>query len=147
MKATPWQRLRMEFFVSRVAALFAASIMLAQCSAVLPADSAQPPPPLGYGRLIADALKKFKDFSRYSNFQISGLRWVQAATGWNWLICVRYDERGLVRFYSFFIDGNTIANARYDVRTDRCAVQQYEPFDVTTGIVGSATQPLQQPIY
>jgi hypothetical protein len=147
MRATPWQRLRIEFSVSLLVTLFTASTMLAQCSAVPPADPAQPPPPLGYGKLIADALGKFKNFSSYSNFQISGPRWVHAATGWNWLVCVRYNDRGLERFYSVFIDGNTIANARYDVRTDRCAAQQYVPFDVMTGTVGSATQPLQQPIY
>jgi len=147
MKATPWQRLRIEFSASCVAALFAASIILAQCSSVPPPDPVQPPPPLGYGALVADALKKFKDYSTYSNFQISGLRWVHAATGWNWLVCIRYNDRGLVHFYSFFIDGNAIANARYDVRTDRCAVQQYVPFDIATGTAGSTTQPLQQPIY
>jgi hypothetical protein len=146
MKATP-RRHPIKFSLSRGAALFAVLIVLAQCSAVPPADPAQPPPPLGYGKLVGDALKKFKDFSSYSNFQISDLRWVHAETGWNWLICVRYDERGLERFYSFFIDGNTIANARYDARTDRCAAQRYVPFDVTTGTVGSATPSLQQPIY
>lgn len=147
MKATPWQRLWIRFSVSWAAALFTASIMLAQCSSVPAENPAEPSPPIGYGKLIGDTLKKFKDFSSYSNFQISGLRWVHAATGWNWLICVRYRDRGLERFYSFFIDGNAIVTARYDVRTDRCAAQQYVPFDVTTGSVGSATPPVQQPIY
>lgn len=121
--------------------------MLAACSSV-PADNpSEPPPPANYGRVVAGALKKFKDFQSYSNFQISGLRWVHAATGWSWLICVRYDEGGLARFYSFFLDGDTVANARYDVRTDRCPAQQYAPFDVTTGTIGAPTHAVQQPIY
>jgi len=131
----------------QAAALLGASIVLGHCSAVPPENSAQPAAPAGYGALISDVLKKFKDFSGYSNFAISELRWVHAATGWSWLTCVRYDDHGRQRFYSFFIDDNTVVNARYDVRTDQCGAQQYVPFDVTTGAVGSSTPLPQQPIY
>lgn len=128
--------------------MFALAIMLAQCSSVPAENPTEHTAPANYGKVIADALKKFKDFSSYSNFQISNLRWVEATTGWNWLICVRYDDRRITQFYSFFLEGDKVANARYDVRTDRCPAQQYVPFDVRTGTVGVPTPPAPlQPIY
>ena len=127
--------------------LLAALIVLADCSAVTLVDSAQPAAPPSYGKLVSDALKRFKDYATYSNFEISGARWVHATTGWNWLICVRYSEGGRERYYSFFIDNNAVVNQRYDTVTDQCAVQQYLPFDATTGTVGSPTPARQQPIY
>lgn len=147
MRATPWRTARTKSCMLRVAALSAAAIMLAACASVPTENPSEPVPPANYGRVVADALKKFKDFSNYSNFQISRLRWVHATTGWSWLVCVRYDQRGLTRFYAFFLDGDTVANARYDVRTDGCPAQQYTPFDVLTGTIGTPTPLQQQPIY
>ena len=122
--------------------------MLAHCSALPPKNAAAPAAPPKYGALVSDALKKFKEFSLYSNFEISDLRWVHAATGWSWLTCVRYsDDHGHRRVYSFFINDNAVVNARYDILADRCGAQQYVPFDVTTGTVGSPTPVVQQPIY
>jgi hypothetical protein len=150
MTATTWRRTRRAAPSrgSPSAALLAATILLAQCGVALPEDATVPPPPANYGTLIANALKKaFKNLPTYSNFQISPLRWVHAETGWNWLTCLRYDDHGVTRYYSFFIAGGSIVNSRYDVRTDRCAAQQYVPFDITTGNVGSPTPFTQQPIY
>jgi hypothetical protein len=121
--------------------------MLTACSSVPAENSTEPAPPASYGKPIAGALKKFKDFSSYRNFQISGLRWVNTATGWSWLACVRYDDHGLTRFYAFFLDGDIVANSRYDVRIDHCPQQQYVPFDVTSAAVGVATSSGRQPIY
>lgn len=148
MKATTWRPARRTATppALQAAALLAISV-LAQCTALPPEDPTQPAPPANYRALIAAALKGFKAFASYSNFQISPPRWVHAETGWSWLTCVRYDDHGLTRFYSFFIEGNSIVNSRYDVRMDRCAAQQYLPFDITTGTVGSPTQFTQQPIY
>jgi hypothetical protein len=128
-------------------ALFAALLILADCSSVPLLDSAEPAATPPYGTLVSDALKKFKDYANYSNFEISGARWVHSITGWNWLVCVRYDDGGHQRFYSFFIENNKVANQRYDIVTDQCAAQQYVPFDATTGTVGSPTPVRQQPIY
>ena len=149
MKATTWRQGRRaaQSPALPAAALLAAAFVLAQCSSALPEDVTQPAPPPNYGALIAKALKDFKNLANYSNFQISSPRWVHAETGWNWLACLRYDDHGITRFYSFFIDGNSIVTQRYDVRTDRCPAQQYVPFDITTGTVGSPTQFTQQPIY
>jgi hypothetical protein len=147
MRATTWQRIR-TCGLSQAATLLAAAITLAACASVPIENPAEPAQPANYGKAIAEALRKFKDFPTYRNFQISGLRWVHAPTGWNWLICVRYDDRGQARYYSFFLgDDNTVANARYDVRIDRCPAQQYVPFDATTGTVGVPTPVTQQPIY
>jgi hypothetical protein len=147
MRATPWRRVLANSRMRRSAALLAAAITLANCSSVPVDDPTQPAPPPNYGATVANALKKFKDFSSYQNFQISGLRWVHAETGWSWLVCVRFDDRGLGRFYAFFLDSSGIVNARYDVRTDRCPAQQYLPFDVTTATVGVPTPAAQHPIY
>ncbi len=131
----------------RIAALAAAAIALAHCTVVPAADPAQTAPPMDYGALVAGALKKFKNFSDYSNFAISELRWVHADAGWSWLACVRYVDRGRVRFYSFFIAGNSLVDSRYDVRTDQCPAQHYVSFDPASGTVGSPGQLIQQPIY
>jgi hypothetical protein len=132
---------------ARPAALFAALIMLAGCSAVPLMDSAQTATPPQYGAIVSDALKKFTGYPSYSSFEISAPRWVHAPTGWSWLVCVRYNDGGRQRCYSFFIDGNKVVNQRYDIVTDQCGLQPYVPFDASTGTVGSPTPFQQQPIY
>ena len=122
-------------------------VMLAGCSAVPLLDSAEPAVPPSYGTLVSDVLKKFKGYASYTNFEISAARWVHAPTGWNWLVCVRYNDGQQQRYYSFFIDNNRIVTQRYDIVTDQCTLQQYVPFDATTGTVGSPTPVRQQPIY
>jgi hypothetical protein len=113
---------------------------------VPPEDPTQPAPPANYSALISKSLKGFKDFAHFTNVQVSGPRWVDAVTGWSWLVCARYDDQQGQRFYAFFIVNNSIVNARYDVNTDRCAVQHYVPLDVATGTIASPST-LQQPIY
>ncbi|MGH6672854.1 MAG: hypothetical protein ACRECE_13055 [Xanthobacteraceae bacterium] len=147
MKATAWRRLGAMASAMRIVALVGATMSLAQCAAVPPENAAQPSPPADYGRLISNALKKFKDLSAYSGFQISALRWVHTTAGWSWLACARYNDRGRRVFYSFFINNNAIVNARYDVGTDQCPAQQYVPFDVNGGTVGSPSLTSQSPLY
>jgi hypothetical protein len=124
-----------------------ATFAVSQCSAVPLQNAAEPAAPANYGVLVADAVKAFKPFTTYSNFEISGPRWVHAETGWNWLVCLRYDDHGRRRIYSFFIQGNAIVSARYEILIDHCSAQQYVPFDITTGAIGTPTPPAQQPIY
>jgi hypothetical protein len=133
--------------VLRPAALFTALIILANCSAVPAEDAAEPTAPPNYGVLVSNTLKGFKDFPSYGNFEISGLRWVHVATGWNWLTCVRYDDHGHRRTYSFFIKDNVVVNGRYDTATDECPAQKYAPLDVTTGAIRSAAPEPRQPLY
>lgn len=154
MKATTWRLRGMHgLFLTQWQALLlplsflTALIPLAQCTYLPPEIPTEPAPPAQYGALISTALKDFKNFTGYSNFQISNLRWVHAPAGWSWLACLRYDDHGRARYYSFFIADNKVVDERYDVRTDQCAAQQYVPFDVSTGTVGAPTPILQQPIY
>lgn len=148
MKATTWRR----------TAPMAAMMLLSGCSAVpLTGNAAPPVSPANYGVLVGTALRAFKDYAGYSNFDISVPRWVHVSTGWNWLVCVRYYERGQRRTYVFFIDNGAVAAARYSVRTDECGAQQYLPFDAATGTITAPPpvpeQPfspmsiVQQPIY
>src|SRR6202167_632647 len=108
------------------AALVAVLIALAACSAV-PLRSPAPPPPPQYGTMVSDALKKFSGYASYSNFEISGPRWIHTTTGWNWLVCVHYHDGGRPRFSSFFFEDNKIVNPRYDIVTDQCGLQPYVP--------------------
>jgi hypothetical protein len=158
MKATQWQWLcRSAEHCLRIVAFSLAAMALVQCSSVPPDNATQAAPPENYGTLVANNLKSFKGFADYGNIQISGLRWVHAATGWNWLTCVRYVDHGRQRFYAFFISGNAVVKGRYDVRTDRCGEQQYSPLNVTTGAIaspamspsppGTAPARMQGPIY
>ena len=161
MKATTWQGADRSANPgpSLIAAVLAASLMLAQCTAVPLENAGQPTPPANYGALIANQLKAFKGFADYSSFAISGLRWIDTATGRSWLACVRYLDHGRQRYYSFFLQGGSIISSRYDVRTDQCAAQQYVPFDPANGTVAAAAPSppaagpsspsmlFQQPIY
>jgi hypothetical protein len=148
MKATTWRR----------AAPVSAAMLLSACSAApLSGIAAPPASPANYGVLAGNTLRNFSGYAGYSNFEISTPRWVHAATGWNWLTCVRYYDRGQRRTYAFFIDNDAIIAARYGVLTDGCGAEQYLPFDAATGTVTApAPAPqqslspmaiLQQPIY
>jgi len=128
--------------------LIAAAALLAHCSVVPLEDATEPAMPANYGAIIAKSLRTYPAFVGYTNFEISGLRWVHAETGWNWLACMRYDDRGRRRTYVFLINNNILVNARYDILTDLCDRQQYVPFDTYNGTIGVSTMPLQQqPIY
>jgi len=129
------------------AALFTVLIILANCSAVPAENATEPAAPPNYGVLVSNTLKEFKDFASYGNFEISGLRWVHVTTGWNWLTCVRYDDHGQRRTYSFFIKDNAVVSGRYDTVTDDCAAQKYAPLDVTTGAIKSTAPEPLQPLY
>jgi hypothetical protein len=132
--------------VTQCAALLAACALLEQCSAVPVESAAAPPPPSNYG-MLANAVKGFKSFASYSDFEISAPRWVHAETGWNWLVCLRYEDHGQRRYYAVFFQGDSVVNSRYDVITDRCRAQQYVPIDLTTGTIKSPPPVPQQPIH
>jgi hypothetical protein len=137
MKATKWRQTApmAGHRISKTAVLLAASLATARCSTLPRENSAQRPPPANYAVLLSNVLKNFKGFSGYNNFAISGLRWVHATSGWNWLVCVRYDDHGRQLYYAFFLNDNAIVAQRYDVRTDQCRAQQYLPFNVATGTI------------
>jgi len=129
------------------AVLAAALTFLASCTALPANDPTQPLAPDNYGVVISNALKKFKDFATYANFEISSLRWVHTTSGWSWLACVRYDDHEHRRTYAFFVKDNAVVDARYNVMADACGSQQYIPFDATTGAIGSAALGAPSPLY
>ncbi len=101
-----------------------------------------------YVPIVARHLQSIlKDRFSYDSFEISGLRWVHALAGWNWLACVRFRDHGHPRTYALFIDGDAVVNSRYAVETDSCDSQTFTQFDLVTGELGKATIPPQQPIY
>jgi hypothetical protein len=153
----------MDTFV-RGTMLFIILTILASCSTVPPADPSQPSAAPEYERIVSNYIKgeckispsspsspchpaPLFPWSTYTDFEISDLRWIHAMTGWNWLACVRFNDRGTPRFYSFFIQGNTVVFSRYDVMTDNCAAQKYAPFDVGTGATGPAAMSHWEPLH
>ena len=115
MKATTWRR----------AAPVTAALLLSAGSAVPLAGNAAPlAGPANYGALVGNTVRSFNGYAAYSNFEISDPRWVHASTGWNWLTCVRYYDRGQRRTYVFFIDNGAVVASRYSVLSDQCGAQQ-----------------------
>jgi hypothetical protein len=87
-------------------------------------------PDPSYRDVVANYLKStFKDYPSYDAFEISDPRWVHSFKGWNWLICVRFEDRAHKRIYTLFLDGNNIVDARYAVQADQCGTQAYGLFE------------------
>jgi hypothetical protein len=134
-------------FGAQCAALLAACVLLAQCAAVPMESAAAPSLPSNYGVLASNAVKGFQQFKTYSDLEIAAPRWVHAETGWNWLVCLRFEDRGHRRYYALFIQGDSVVNSRYEILTDRCGAQQYVPFDLMTGTIKSPPPVPQQPTH
>ena len=101
-----------------------------------------------YNGLVADDLKKsFADPSVYSSFEISEFRWVHSLKGWNWRVCVRFQEQERQRSYVLFIKDNSIVDSRYAVETDACDSESYSPLNVGIGATYRAAPGGQEPIY
>jgi hypothetical protein len=116
---------------------------LAATSDVTP-PSAEPP----FVSLAANYLQSaLKERAAYDDFQISGVRWVHAIRGWNWLACVHFHDHGHLRSYALFIQDDKVVDARYAVETDGCEAQAYMQFDLLTGKLGRPTAPVQPPLY
>ena len=108
------------------------------------APAAQPP----YVSLAANYLRSvLKDRAFDEDFRISGLRWIDSIKGWSWLVCVHFQDRGHLRAYALFIQGNAVVDARYGVETDNCGTQTYTQFDLVTGELGRPTAPVQPALY
>jgi hypothetical protein len=122
---------------------------LASPSGVMPPSGAMPPgtePP--YVSLAAKYLQSaLTDQAAYDGFEITGVRWVHAIHGWNFLTCVHFHDHGHLRTYALFIQDGVVVDARYAVETDACETQVYTPFDLLTGTLGRPTAPRQPPLY
>jgi hypothetical protein len=103
-------------------------------------------PDLSYRETVAAHLKRtLKNLSSYESFEISDPRWVHSIKGWNWLTCVRFQDRGHFRTYALFLNGDKIVDDRFAVQTDNCDVQTYSPFErmgAGSGGSGGGLEPL-----
>jgi hypothetical protein len=100
---------------------------------------AQSEPPLApdpsYRNVIADCLKTtFKTYATYELFEISDPRWVSSIKGWNWLVCVRFVDRGHRRNYALLFNGSTVVDGHYAYQTDACSSQAYVAFEQMGGV-------------
>ena len=118
-----------------------------------------------YRKLIATQFTtSFKDYNTFSAVEISSPRAVDSILGHTTITCVRFDtvlgapvspgptpagtasnaqKRRLA--YVFLIRNNAIVDARYDVQTDQCATQSYEPFNLA--LYSGKPGPTPNPIY
>jgi hypothetical protein len=62
-------------------------------------------------------------------------RWVHSLQGWNWLVCVRFEDRNRRRSYALLLNGDNIVDAHYAFQTDDCDKQSYAVFE-QMGAVG-----------
>jgi hypothetical protein len=103
---------------------------------------------VAYAKLVADRIRAtFKDHAAYAAYEISAPRWVHTLRGWNWLVCVRFQDHGRQRSYAVFVKGGAVVDSRYAVQTDACDLQAYAPFDVMFGAMRPTSVGAQEPIY
>jgi hypothetical protein len=134
--------------VRRAALLLALSNMTGCSNMAMPTAAIPAGPDPSYGTLIATNLKTtFKKLSPSDPVEISKPRWIQAMTGWNWLVCVHFNEQGHRRTYVYFINGNAIVASRYSVQTDDCGAQTYLSLDLSSGAITAAGSGEPAPIY
>jgi hypothetical protein len=118
------------------AALVLSAAALTGCSerASITGEIPESGPDPSYRDVIASYLKKtFKDYPSYEAFEISDPRGVHSFHGWNWLTCVRFQDRGRRRTYALFLNGSELIDARYAVETDECGMQAYTVFEQMGG--------------
>jgi hypothetical protein len=119
-------------------------VAIAQTSEAAAPPAEQP----AYAALAAKYLSStMADRTSFSNFEISGLRWVHALKGWSWLACIHFVDRGHLRTYALFIQNDDVIDGRYAVQSDSCGLQSYTPFDLVTGVLGRPTAPRLPALY
>jgi len=99
--------------------------------------TAQSEPPSGpnpsYRDIIAYCFKNtFKNYATYELFEISEPRWVSSIRGWNWLVCVRFVDRGHRRNYALLLNDSTVVDGHYAYQTDNCGA--YVVFEQMGGL-------------
>ena len=98
-----------------------------------PSEPPSAPDP-SYQNVIADHLKTtFKNYPTYEQFEISAPRWVSSVKGWNWLVCVRFLDRGHRRSYALLFNGSSVVDGHYAYQTDNCGTQAYVVFNQMAG--------------
>jgi hypothetical protein len=120
------------------------SVPIAQSGAIVQSDpivqsgpaQSEPPsaPDPSYQNVIADHLKTtFKNYPTYEQFEISAPRWVSSVKGLNWLVCVRFLDRGHRRSYALLFNGSSVVDGHYAYQTDNCGTQTYVVFEQMGG--------------
>src|SRR6516165_1976243 len=113
---------------------------IAQSGAVIqsgPIIKSEPPsgPNPTYRDVIAYCFKTtFKNYATYELFEISEPRWVSSIKGWNWLVCVRFVDRGHRRNYALLLNDSTVVDGHYAYQTDNCGSQAYVVFEQMGGV-------------
>ena len=103
---------------------------IAQSEPIAPSE-----PDPSYRAVIADHLKTtFKDYASYELFEISTPRWVDLFQGWNWLVCVRFVDRGRRRSYALLFNGSNVVDGHYAYQTHNCGTQSYVVFEQMGGL-------------
>ena len=124
--------------------------LLLGCSALsLPREDApESGPDPTYNKLVAEHIKDtFKDYASYDAFEISQYRWVHSIKGWDWLTCVRFQDKGRRLAYALFIKQKEIIEYRYAVETDGCDAQTYSPFAELGGAKSVDADGLLEPLH
>jgi hypothetical protein len=101
-----------------------------------------------YRKLIAKTfVTAFRDYASYNTVEISAPRLVDSMFGHTSMTCVRFEAKGRRRVYVFFIRNDAVVDARYDVQTDQCGAQSYQPFDPASGSERPVIAAPQNPLY
>lgn len=116
---------------------FAMAALLAACGLSNPSldeafekalsQSVDPLPP--YRKLVADAIKSFKEQGDLTNLEISEPRWADHLGGPAWLVCVKFNPTANSYHYTFLIRKEQVIESRFAVGTDRCAQRTFSSFD------------------
>ena len=132
------------------AALLFALAAATSCSSFTGSTADVPPsgPYPAYDGMVANRVKSsFKDYASYDAFEISDYRWVHSITGWSWLACVRFQDKGHRRTYALFLRAKDLIESRYAVQADGCDTASYVPFDLTTGAARPASSGALEPLH
>ena len=90
----------------------------------------EPLPP--YRKLVAAALRNFKEQDELNNLEISEPRWAEHLGGPAWLVCVKFSPESRALYYAFYIRKEAVIESRFAVGTDRCGQRSFAPFDLAT---------------
>ena len=115
------------------------SVALSGCAGIATGNTEMPLTGLdpSYREAVAAHLKSVvKNYNSYDFIRDLRSALGSFDQGPAWLTCVRFHDKGRVRNYALFLDGNrTIVDDRFAVRTDDCDLQTYYPFDrMPTGL-------------
>lgn len=119
--------------VIRLLQLLLAAILLSGCSFFFDVqDSVQPDPKPDsrQQKIIHDAVQKITQTMKQAGAsEISEIGPNEAQSGpEKWTVCTRASFSGSVRYFTYFVKGETIVNWRSAVINDNCEMRKFTPF-------------------